>query len=504
MHAVSRMVSFASLVSLAASAAMGQCPDPRYTPGQFIVPWGGTPIYVLDTRDINGDRILDVLAARLSEENFHWTNHVLLSNGDGSFTQTHFEEASRRRFPCLGDLDLDGFPDLVVCREGIWPARPTIEVHFNDRTGHFGAPIVYQTDVNYWFLDNPSCIDLDADGLPDLVYYVNGSMRTRLNLGAGVLGDERPSTVSAGYAVPLLVDLTGDVIPEVVLTGPQGLEYRTDDAGSGDYSTSHPVSSIPVFDVTAIDVDNDGDLDLTTAEYRSDGGFYYTYLNDGGAFTAAPVLAVPLGDFREYRTYVDFDADNDPDMVVGMPSENERIIRYRNLGNGTFERLADLPAFQPWWIQVADINADGISDLAWRMSYIIVNGEQHGGLVTMLGQGDGDFEPQQFHLTQAEDAVYFNQLHMVDVTGDHAPDALMTSYFFGGGAGDGLGGLYAMTAFCRCPGDFNADAFVNSQDFFDFLAALFALQPAADVNADGVVNSQDFFDFLAAFFAGCA
>ena len=54
-----------------------------------------------------------------------------------------------------------------------------------------------------------------------------------------------------------------------------------------------------------------------------------------------------------------------------------------------------------------------------------------------------------------------------------------------------------------CPADFNDDAFINSQDFFDFLGAFFGNVPAADFNHDTLINSQDFFDFLAAFFAGC-
>ena len=53
-----------------------------------------------------------------------------------------------------------------------------------------------------------------------------------------------------------------------------------------------------------------------------------------------------------------------------------------------------------------------------------------------------------------------------------------------------------------CSADFNNDAFLNSQDLFDFLAAFFAGD--ADYNTDGFTNSQDFFDFLADFFAGCA
>ncbi|MBC7771387.1 MAG: serine hydrolase [Pyrinomonadaceae bacterium] len=54
-----------------------------------------------------------------------------------------------------------------------------------------------------------------------------------------------------------------------------------------------------------------------------------------------------------------------------------------------------------------------------------------------------------------------------------------------------------------CLADFNNDNSANSQDFFDFLVAFFAGDPAADFNQDAAINSQDFFDFLAEFFAGC-
>jgi len=46
------------------------------------------------------------------------------------------------------------------------------------------------------------------------------------------------------------------------------------------------------------------------------------------------------------------------------------------------------------------------------------------------------------------------------------------------------------------PGDFNADAAVDTQDIFDFLAAWFDSSPAADLNGSAACDVGDIFDFL--------
>jgi hypothetical protein len=54
-----------------------------------------------------------------------------------------------------------------------------------------------------------------------------------------------------------------------------------------------------------------------------------------------------------------------------------------------------------------------------------------------------------------------------------------------------------------CMADFDRDGEANSQDFFTFLTAFFAVDARADVTGDDRVDSQDFFAFLTAFFTGC-
>jgi hypothetical protein len=58
--------------------------------------------------------------------------------------------------------------------------------------------------------------------------------------------------------------------------------------------------------------------------------------------------------------------------------------------------------------------------------------------------------------------------------------------------------LYGTTGAPSCTCDWNHDAALNSQDFFDFVTGFFAGN--ADFNMNGTTNSQDFFDFLTCFF----
>lgn len=69
--------------------------------------------------------------------------------------------------------------------------------------------------------------------------------------------------------------------------------------------------------------------------------------------------------------------------------------------------------------------------------------------------------------------------------------------------GHGHINAHRAVAWAVCPADMNVDGETNSEDFYIFLDAFFALDPQANCNNDGFIDSQDFFDFLQRFFDGC-
>ena len=68
---------------------------------------------------------------------------------------------------------------------------------------------------------------------------------------------------------------------------------------------------------------------------------------------------------------------------------------------------------------------------------------------------------------------------------------------------DGTATLVAVGDVPACPGDFNGDGLVNTQDVLAFLNAWAAGDSSADCTGDGNINTQDVLCFLNAWAAGC-
>jgi len=115
--------------------------------------------------------------------------------------------------------------------------------------------------------------------------------------------------------------------------------------------------------------------------------------------------------------------------------------------------------------------------------------------------GTGDEDPVTFEPRLPPGVTYADVLSSVD---EVRVTTFVPGYFYASNFYEvGFDNVRVELVGGECRADFNNDANVNSQDFFDFLTAFFAQDPSADFNGDESINSQDFFDFIAAFFAGC-
>ncbi|QKK07075.1 MAG: hypothetical protein HND58_02120 [Planctomycetota bacterium] len=68
---------------------------------------------------------------------------------------------------------------------------------------------------------------------------------------------------------------------------------------------------------------------------------------------------------------------------------------------------------------------------------------------------------------------------------------------------DGSATIVATGTVPACPGDFNGDGTVNTQDVLAFLNAWTANDPSSDCNGDSNINTQDVLCFLNAWTTGC-
>ena len=315
--------------------------------------------------DIDGDGDRDFVAA----QRWHQVpgRHLCyVNNGLGQFTNQ-----SAARLPATtefygggsgmatGDIDGDGDMDLIAPQ-----ANGEVSVYRNNGVGSFldRQSIPLQGITHAPYESSPTLLrlaDVDADGALDLLFVNDG-----------------------GYGRHLLRnDGTGQFIP----APPDSL----------------PQSRTAVTDQAFVDLDADGDLDLTQSTHLFNSlslrfRAHVLMLNDGrGHFVDIGREAIDqVFDELRCQVAVDFDKDGLPDLVRGVQTSTEgdgfgMLWTERNRGDLTFlshGRIAyDQTLGVPTVLAAADVDADGWDDL-----YVGMNTAQH---LLLLGQGGGRFQP---------------------------------------------------------------------------------------------------------------
>lgn len=146
--------------------------------------------------------------------------------------------------------------------------------------------------------------------------------------------------------------------------------------------------------IAAADLNEDGKLDLATANYGSN--TVSIVLGDGlGGFSAAAPVAVGTGPLSVAAA--DLNGDGDIDLATANGGSDNVSILLGD-GAGAFTPATGSPfaaGDQPWYVVAADLNADAKLDLAlarWPQGDVVSNGE----VAILLGDGTGGFAPPSF------------------------------------------------------------------------------------------------------------
>ncbi|MFB2976907.1 FG-GAP-like repeat-containing protein [Microseira sp. BLCC-F43] len=240
---------------------------------------------------------------------------LLLGNGDGSFDQpTYFSQPTSAGAITKGDFNGDGHLDIATGG----PSAPYLYVQLGTGTGNFSPPI--KSDFGSSFFSGVAA-DLNKDGKFDLVTQKFNSNNISILLSNGDGTFEKGSNFSVGSS------------SEVGLS-----------VGAGDFN-------------------NDGFLDLATANFTSD--TVSVLLNKGDA-TFNPATDYKA-EFNPVSIVVeDFNGDGKLDIGTATdapdPGGNVSILLGR--GDGTFDKAT---SFKAWsvasYMASGDFNQDGQPDV---------------------------------------------------------------------------------------------------------------------------------------------
>jgi len=244
---------------------------------------GGGAATQLVVADLNGDGNLDIALSNYNNSN-NSTVAVLLGNGDGTF-QSALASPAPDDAGCLtiADVNLDGRPDALVCSEA------SVAVLLGNGNGTFQS----FAGTNFYTgfcTPNVAVGDVNGDGFPDLVAPNAGADGCGPVGFAGILlgngnGAFQPEInylavgyTRAGVGGAAVADLNGDGTLDVVVASGEGLFSPVQGSvgvvlGNGDGTFQAPVSlgagGVFTNRVVVADVNGDGKPDILVANVGS-------------------------------------------------------------------------------------------------------------------------------------------------------------------------------------------------------------------------------------------
>lgn len=270
----------------------------------------------------------------------------------------------------VADINGDGHPDLVLAIE--WDRN---RILINDGEGRFSDGSAGVTTPAANDSEDIAVADFNGDGLTDLVFASEDNRKHEyyINLGSGRFEDRSYLLPMSEANAVVSVDLNLDGIPDLIL-GNNGrntiLINERDGSFRDETSLRYPALTETTQDLLMVDVDGDGDLDMI----EGNEGRSRILINDGtGVFADETDSRFPSGLDMETRKVIeaDFNGDGWPDLffcnVQFIPTKDPRDRLFVNQGGGYFrdETATRLPVEWRSTLDavVLDLNGDPYPDL---------------------------------------------------------------------------------------------------------------------------------------------
>jgi hypothetical protein len=317
--------------------------------------------------------------------------------------------------------DFNGDDDLDVATVSLFPGHVAILINRGD--GRFDPPVLHAIGFALTMITHG---DVDGDGHIDLVVSNGSSQDIAIlwNDGAGDFPNRSTVPLPNVPTSVIAIDLNGDDLLDLAVatggatTAPTNLVSVVRNLGKRRFDDAeiHTVGELP-FSIDADDLDEDGHIDLVTANFNSGD---ISILWGEGDLAFQPEERIAVGREPRQALIADLDGDGDLDIAVLESLFSSLTVLLNTLPEG-FAFGGSTPLGEgPSFMTTSDLDQDDDIDL-------VVAGGASGILDVLFNDGDAVFEVLDPPLRAGSNESSTEDVTSGDIDGDGDVDVLHVS-----------------------------------------------------------------------------